>query len=225
VWGCCCRASGEGQVIVQDEEGLTATSPRPKLLVFDVGGVFIDLDLAARSAILASGGRWAPDEPAPVALAELNRDYRLGQIDDEAYVTSASQLYGISRHDVYRAETALLKGVLQPMADLVPVLRATHRVVCLSNTQAIHWRHILDHMLGADFFDACYLSHDMGLEKPDPAIYRKLAQDETVSGEEIVFVDDTAENVETALALGWRHSIHHVSPDQTIATIKGLLDC
>jgi glucose-1-phosphatase len=210
---------------VQDEEGLTATSPRPKLLVFDVGGVFIDLDLAARSAILASGGRWAPDEPAPVALAELNRDYRLGQIDDEAYVTSASQLYGISRHDVYRAETALLKGVLQPMADLVPVLRATHRVVCLSNTQAIHWRHILDHMLGADFFDACYLSHDMGLEKPDPAIYRKLAQDETVSGEEIVFVDDTAENVETALALGWRHSIHHVSPDQTIATIKGLLDC
>jgi glucose-1-phosphatase len=210
---------------VQDEEGLTATLPRPKLVVFDVGGVFIDLDLAARNAILASGGRWAPGQPAPVALAGLNRDYRLGRISDEVYVDGASQQYGISHHDVYRAETALLKGVLQPMADLVPVLRATHRVVCLSNTQAIHWRHILDHMLGADFFDACYLSHDMGLEKPDPAIYRKLAQEEAVSGEDIVFVDDTAENVEAALALGWRHSLHHVAPDQTIATIKGLLDC
>lgn len=210
---------------MQDEQGLTATSPRPKLLVFDVGGVFIDLDLVARNAILASGGRWVPDEPAPVALADLNRDYRLGRICDDVYVERASELYGLAHHDVYRAETALLKGILQPMADLVPVLRATNRVVCLSNTQAIHWRHILDHLLGPQFFDACYLSHEMGLEKPDPAIYQSVADREGVCGDEIVFVDDTMDNVEAALGLGWRHSIHHVSPDQTIATIKGLLDC
>ncbi|MBP2550959.1 putative hydrolase of the HAD superfamily [Neorhizobium galegae] len=194
-------------------------------MVFDVGGVFVDLDPDARNAILTSSKRWDPGLPVPAAIRELNTDFRLGRIDDAVYVDRAAQFYGLSHHDVYRAETSLLKGVLQPMAALVPTLRAQHRVVCLSNTQAIHWRHILDHMLGADFFDACYLSHEMGLEKPDPAIYRKLAEDENVGGNDIVFVDDTAENIEAALALGWPHSIHHVTPDQTIATIKRLLDC
>lgn len=211
--------------MVHQGNSAEAASVAPSLVVFDVGGVFVDLDLDARNRLLAAGGKWTAEASADPALVAANLAFRLGQIGDDVYVDRVSGIYGLTRHEIYRAETALLRGVLPEMVDYVPALKKRHRVVCLSNTQAIHWRHIIRRMLGEDFFDACYLSHEMGMEKPHAEIYRELERREGVSGRDIVFVDDTAGNVEAARALGWMHSIHHRSATRTVALIESLLDC
>jgi glucose-1-phosphatase len=208
--------------MVHDGHAATTESTPTSLVVFDVGGVFIDLDPQARHRALAAGGRLHAGAENP-SIAEANRAFRLGHITADAYVEQVSVLYGLTHHAIFRAETSLLAGLFQDMVDYVARLKATNRVVCLSNTQAIHWRHILDHMLGADIFDACYLSHEMGLEKPDIAIYRELEDREGVTGDDIIFIDDTAANIKAARAAGWVNSIHHETIEKTIAIIESML--
>jgi putative hydrolase of the HAD superfamily len=73
----------------------------------------------------------------------------------------------------------------------------------LSNTSHDHWVRIvgypavkrLRHLLA---------SHLMGLHKPDPMIFRTLEQQLGYHAGEIIFFDDTPENVIAANGVGWR---------------------
>lgn len=52
-------------------------------------------------------------------------------------------------------------------------------------------------------FDPCLLSFELGIEKPDPAIFRLLlTQLGSSNPKEVVFIDDKAENVEQGKVLG-----------------------
>lgn len=189
-----------------------------KLIVFDVGGVFIQLNVEKRRAAFEAGGLWSSAAQANADLLRLNLQFRLGQVGEDDYLDRASEIYGLTAEQVLQAETALLEGVFTGMVDYAHTLKSSHRFVCLSNTQAIHWRHVIENMLGGDLFDACYLSHEMGMEKPGDEIYLAVQQREHVSPQQIVFIDDTLENIETSRRLGW-HSIHHVDATKTIAAI------
>lgn len=51
-------------------------------------------------------------------------------------------------------------------------------------------------------FDVVVLSHEVGIRKPDPAIYRLTAERMGLKPAECVFADDTEINLETAVTLG-----------------------
>ncbi|WBU38233.1 HAD family hydrolase [Homoserinibacter sp. YIM 151385] len=54
------------------------------------------------------------------------------------------------------------------------------------------------------YFERVFVSAEMGLVKPDPEIYRVTARELGVELPEMVFVDNKAENVDAAVALGVR---------------------
>ena len=64
--------------------------------------------------------------------------------------------------------------------------------------------HGLDH-----YFDALYLSYEMGIMKPERRIFEMMLQGENAKPEETVFIDDSAHNTEVAASLG----IHVLQPD------------
>ena len=81
----------------------------------------------------------------------------------------------------------------------------------LSNTNAIHWEWIQERygeVLSP--FDRCWLSHEMGLEKPDPAIYEQVIRETGRPPEAHVFIDDILENVMGAESVGMI-GIHHTN--------------
>lgn len=53
-------------------------------------------------------------------------------------------------------------------------------------------------------FDKAYVSAHLGLIKPDPAIYETLEKGSGLSGGELLFTDDKAENIAAAEARGWK---------------------
>lgn len=199
-------------------------STATRLFVFDIGGVFIELDAKARRAILTNGRPDLAEDPAALqALGVANRAFRLGQMAEADYVAVAAAHYGISAEELCRAEFSFLVAGDPQMADLVRRLRQAHRVVGFSNTHALHWRRVSGEILGEDFFDQSYLSHEMGLEKPAPESYQAVIDGEKVDPADIVFVDDTIFNIEAARALGWGHCIHHTDARRTIDEISELL--
>lgn len=53
-------------------------------------------------------------------------------------------------------------------------------------------------------FDRSYISGRMGVVKPDPLIYQMVEEDCKLSGAQLLFTDDKAENIVAAARMGWR---------------------
>ena len=172
-------------------------------LVFDVGGVIIPHDnevlyrrLAARCA--------AADALAAIRAAAREPAYELGQ-------RSIANLHERLRHELgYAGDWPVFLGdwcshltVDAAMLDYVTRLAATHRVILFSNTNDEHWQHILmltDGALGR--FEA-YLSHEMGLGKPDPASFAAVAERARLTPQRSLFIDDKPTNVDAARRAGF----------------------
>ncbi len=70
--------------------------------------------------------------------------------------------------------------------------------------------------------DDIVYSHEVGLAKPDPAIYELTAARLGVRPGEIVFLDDVPANVAAARAAGW-HAVLHVDAEHSITEIERII--
>jgi glucose-1-phosphatase len=93
---------------------------------------------------------------------------------------------------------------------LLTALKKAHRTYLLSNTNAIHLEHINHRVLPSingmrsldDYFHNTYYSHLMKKRKPEPAIFLQVLEENGLSASETLFLDDNAENIEGAKAVG-----------------------
>lgn len=106
----------------------------------------------------------------------------------------------------------------QPMFDAVRRARGQGlRTALLSNSWGMDYpRDEWD-----EVFDAVVISGEVGLRKPEPAIYRMAADKLGVEPAECVFVDDIGSNVAGAVAVGMV-GVHFVSPTQAIDELEAL---
>ena len=96
-------------------------------------------------------------------------------------------------------------GLLSANKEIVPLvsrLKEDHRLVLASNTDQIHFTYSKQHFDVLQYIDPNFLSYEMGLLKPDPAFFRHVLQSLEATPGECVFIDDVAENVESARSLG-----------------------
>jgi putative hydrolase of the HAD superfamily len=71
-------------------------------------------------------------------------------------------------------------------------------------------------------FDEVVISGEVGLRKPDPAIFELMTEKIGVAPQESVFVDDHPGHLQAALEHGMTTVLHR-SPGQTIVELEGLL--
>ena len=74
----------------------------------------------------------------------------------------------------------------------------------------------------AQLFDVIVISGEVGLRKPDPAIFELTTDKLDVPHEACVFVDDHPGHLKAAQELGMTTVLHR-SPDETVAELEGLL--
>jgi len=95
---------------------------------------------------------------------------------------------------------------IRPDPDALPVLRElreTKALALVSNFDHPPHAHALLQESGmADVFDAVVVSGDVGVKKPDPRIFRPALQAVGLQPDEVVFVGDSAEDVQGAQAAG-----------------------
>jgi FMN phosphatase YigB (HAD superfamily) len=74
----------------------------------------------------------------------------------------------------------------------------------------------------AEVTDDIVYSHEVGLKKPDPAIYALVERRLGVEPEEVVFLDDAAANVEAAQTAGWHAVLHEATP-RSLAELERII--
>ncbi len=182
-------------------------------LIFDFGGVIINLDL-------------------PQCIANLKR---LGVDNIESYLSNFGQkgfflkfengeigtvefrneIRKLSKNVLSDAEIdaawcSFLCDIPAERLVLLEKLRTKYRLLLLSNSNPLHIDVSVPNALKGtgvkfqDFFDKCYLSYEMKLTKPNPAIFEALLADARVVAGECLFLDDGPKNIETANAMGFQ---------------------
>lgn len=184
-----------------------------KNLIFDLGGVILDLDVPKTIGEFARVSGLAPGE-----VAQRFRDsdgflkYERGEISDKEFRDFVRDLYAVSITDdeLDACWNAMLGGIPASKLDLLQTLRKKYQVFLLSNTNTIHLNYINSTILPPSksvpslesYFDRAYYSHVMGKRKPEREIFEQVLDENNLDAEESLFLDDNAENVEGAKLVG-----------------------
>lgn len=184
-------------------------------LIFDFGNVLIEIDPARSIEAFETLGA-----PADLHLdADFFHGFETGALTAAEFRRALrSQLrWASADSSIDRAWNALLLEIPPKTLHVLRSLRAQgYRLALLSNTNPIHIDEVR-RRLGpfgygefARCFDRVFYSYEMGLRKPDPAIYA-LANRELgiTTPAEVLFIDDNAANIASAAAYGWR-TLHFI---------------
>ena len=194
-------------------------------VVFDVGGVLIGIDAAE---IARQWARITGADPAAVLAAfQADRAYQRlerGEMSVEEYYRHAVSLIGrpMTYAQFDAAWNSLYRGALPGIEGLLDDLAGRVRLVALTNTNASHaavWLKLYAGLMRP--FERIFLSYEMGARKPEPACFRQVLDYLGLRPEEVVFIDDVAENVEAARQLGL-HGIVAQSAGQIRAELARL---
>ncbi len=183
--------------------------PAVRLVCFDIGGVVIRICRSWAEGCAAAGiAVRAPSlwQDASEARHSLVVEYQTGRIDGATFAERTSALAGglYSPAEIQGIHNSWLLGEYEGVADLIDRLhRAKIDTAALSNTNHAHWTRMGDYPAVARIRHHLP-SHRLGLHKPDPAFYLRLEQLLGYCGQEILFFDDTPENVRAAIQIGWR---------------------
>jgi epoxide hydrolase-like predicted phosphatase len=111
--------------------------------------------------------------------------------------------------------------VSEPMAELVRELRGhDFRLGVLTNNVAefkAQWRTMLPF---DELFDDVVDSHEVGMRKPNPAIYQLALARLGADAGRTAFLDDVASNVEAADTVGMRGLMVEEDPTEAVATVR-----
>lgn len=181
-------------------------------LIFDLGGVIVNLDL-------------------PLCISSLKQ---LGAVDVEKYLSNYGQAgfflqwekgeIGIdtfrneiraicsgnpSDEDIDAAWCAFLQDIPAERVQLLLQLKKNYQLLLLSNSNPLHIGVSTKQELARqgyrleDIFDQCFISYEMGLTKPHPDIFEQLLKDAGLSAQECLFLDDGPKNIDTAKSMGF----------------------
>jgi epoxide hydrolase-like predicted phosphatase len=186
-----------------------------KAVVFDMGGVLIDLhsDEAARELMEQHGlsphtfARLTRSsfESHPRSVTELAM---LGKIETATYLDAFLRECSVKDPERLRANRLSIVGhERKDVLTIVEHLKQAGLKCCvLSNTSALHWERLSSarEYPCLELFDHIFASHLIGCAKPENEAFSFVANALKVQMSECLLVDDTLLNVERAKAVGWR---------------------
>jgi len=132
-------------------------------------------------------------------ISSLYNDASLGKMTS----TEFWQAVGIDPilEDEYLQRHKLTDGLIE---FLEAMNSSDIEVWCLSNDLAEWAKKLRDRFKLARYIRGFVISGDVGLRKPDPAIFHHLLNQTGVSANEAVFVDDNPRNLASAAKMGFR---------------------
>ena len=201
-----------------------------KNIIFDLGDVILNIDVPVASLSFSKlSGREQQEILDLFKEKDLFRQFETGSLDETGFRNYIRELLVFPDWTDNMIDTAwnsLLLDLPPERVELLKNLRTRYRLFLLSNTSSIHTTQvnkILEAATGVkkldDLFDKVYLSYEMGLMKPDPAIYQQVLEEQGLVAEETLFLDDNADNIKAAATLGIA-TIHVCKPTTILEYLK-----
>ena len=181
-------------------------------IIFDLGGVILNIDYKLTEQAFVDAG--ITDFPAlysQLRQTDLFDKFEVGGIGRDEFISELQKAgpAGITEAQILGAWNAMLLDFPVRRLQILQQLRLYYDLFLLSNTNEIHeeaFNGILMHAVGIPnlgvFFDKVYLSHRVGLRKPNKEIFQRVLDDNGLLPEHTLFIDDSPQHIATAKELG-----------------------
>ncbi len=199
-----------------------------KTIIFDFGGVFLNLNFALTEKAfeelgVTNFGTMFTQHHSNDLFIQLET----GRISPPAFYEAFREEThtNLTNEQIRDAWNALLLDLPQERILWLNRVREHYQVYLFSNTNQVHYDKFMadfrNHNNGKDFnsyFQKAYYSHEMGLRKPDAASFQAIIDAEQLDPALTLFIDDTAKNLEGARQVGLQ-TYHLVAP-QTVLDLE-----
>jgi len=181
---------------------------RIKNIIFDLGGVIINLDPARTRSAFTQLGLTNFD-----ALYSFAQQSGVFDLFDKGLLSNADFRNEMRKHignevtdsQIDTAWNAMLLDVPSEKIELLRHMKSRYRTFLLSNTNRIHvecFSAELERVHGSiDFspwMECCYYSCEIGMRKPDEEIFRFVLNENNLLAEETLFIDDSPQHIKGA---------------------------
>lgn len=193
-------------------------------IVFDFGRVICDFDHGKFVEFLKTHNAQVSSLADFYQKSQLLA-YEAGQISTQQFINNVHSIIDaeVKESEVIDAWVNIFKPFPE-MLSFMRILKTKYRVFVLSNTNELHWRYISNLLEGSSHAHDMLGSFQAGALKPDPKIFHSACERFKIQPAESVFIDDIAEYVDGARALGW-HGIQHQTFATTETALKALGIC
>jgi len=181
-------------------------------IIFDLGGVLLNIDYnLTEQAFIQAGIYNFPQLYSQLAQTPVFDDFETGRISASEFIAALQDASSVplSEQQITDAWNAMLMDFPIRRLQILQQLRIHHDLILLSNTNEIHEaafnKILMDSFtipnIGV-FFDKVYLSHRVGMRKPNREIFQQILNDTGFDPAKTLFIDDSPQHIEGAKALG-----------------------
>ena len=197
-----------------------------KNIIFDYGGIFVDIDYQNTTNILKSlsSSDIVDELYSKHSQIEFFSQFETGKISADVFLQNLCEQLGIDsskKIDLKAAWNAMLFDIKKERINYLKEIKKTKRIFMLSNINSIHEEHLENYIQEnniSDFynlFEKVYFSHHIGLRKPNPEIFELVLKENNLLKEETLFIDDSIQHINSANEIGI-HAIHLDPPNTFI---------
>lgn len=191
-----------------------------KNIFFDLGGVLFNIDLPRALASLSALGVPVPTQDGSSAkplsglpvgnhpMFQLIKEVDLGHVRQSQFLAAMHQVCrpDVTDQQILDAYCTMISVPASRLA-LMKRLREKYNVYLLSNIGDVHWAYVqrITRELGYpmdECFDHCFCSFELGVSKPDPAIFERVIAESGVNPGESLYIDDFDDNIAAGKAAG-----------------------
>lgn len=183
-----------------------------KHIIFDLGGVLLNLDYGlTEQAFVNAGIADFAARYGQLKQTDIFDRLETGRMGREEFIATMQQIAAtpITERHVLDAWNAMLLDFPLRRLQILQQLRNHYDLFLLSNTNEIH-EEVFNNTLHRDhgipnigvFFDKVYMSHRVGMRKPMPEIFSYVLEDNGLKAEHTLFIDDSPQHIEAAKTVG-----------------------
>lgn len=182
-----------------------------KNIIFDLGGVFIDIDFnKTKTAFEANGITDYATKFSQHHASPMFQDFETGQLSAKEFLDAFRDTFHthLSDTEIINAWNAMLGHFAPSKIEWLENVNKNYRTYLFSNTNILHQQQFEPRFVQEigrplqDYFLHTYYSHDLGLRKPTVESFEKILQEQNLDRSETLFVDDTIGNIEGAQRAG-----------------------
>jgi HAD superfamily hydrolase (TIGR01509 family) len=196
-----------------------------KAIIFDLGAVILNINYQNTiDEFTKLGVKNASTFYSKKVQTNLFNQIETGMISSNKFLKALQkETKNANIKQVEQAWNAMLLDLPEERLQRIKKLKKNHTIYLLSNTNAIHidaFKKQLGNKKWLSFcelFDKMYLSHELGLRKPDVKIFEYILKEQKLKAEEVFFIDDSPQHIASAKKIGIH--CHHLLDDEDIITL------
>jgi HAD superfamily hydrolase (TIGR01509 family) len=182
-----------------------------ELVLFDLGGVLIDIDYqATEKAFIELGTTNFQKTYTQFQQNQVFDLFETGQISAQHFINKLldTTRKGTSPNEVVHAWNAMILSFPVKKVELLVDLAKKQRIALLSNTNELHMVEVkkewskVSQVPFTSLFEQVYLSHEIKQRKPHPETFKWVCSQLKVEPEKVLFIDDSPQHIEGAKEAG-----------------------